>query len=123
MDGLAGDRARIGLHLRIQCPILHGKPLPVGAPIDSERRLIGTTSLRDILVATSDSKIEDIMHRNVISVYVDDDKEEVAKKLSDYDFLAISVVDHDNRLVGIVTVDDVVDVVQLTLGCRFFLER
>ena len=79
--------------------------------VDSNRMLIGFVSLRDILLAPSYNKIEDVMHKIVISMHVDDDNEIVAKKLSDYDFLAIPVVDDGNRLVGIVTVDDVVDVV------------
>ncbi|MCA9408273.1 MAG: magnesium transporter [Candidatus Omnitrophica bacterium] len=79
--------------------------------IDSDRKLLGFVSLRDILVAPSQKLIEDIMHKNVISANVNDDKEEVANKLSDYNFLAIPIVDNDERLVGIVTVDDVVDVV------------
>jgi len=79
--------------------------------IDGERKLIGFISLRDILVAPSNSKIEDVMHKNVISARVDEDKEIIAKRISDYDFLAIPIVDEGNRLVGIVTVDDVVDVV------------
>lgn len=79
--------------------------------IDGERKLIGFISLRDILVEPSNSKIEDVMHKNVISARVDEDKEIVAKRISDYDFLAIPIVDEGERLVGIVTVDDVVDVV------------
>lgn len=79
--------------------------------VDSDRKLIGFVSLREILLAPSHNKIEEIMHKNVISTHVDDDKEIVAKKFSDYNFLAIPVVDNGNRLVGIVTVDDVVDVV------------
>ena len=79
--------------------------------VDNNRTLIGFISLRDILLAPSYNKIEDIMHKNVINIHVDDDNEIVAKRLSDYDFLAIPVVDDGNRLVGIVTVDDVVDVV------------
>jgi len=79
--------------------------------IDGERKLIGFISLRDILVEPSNSKIEDVMHKNVISARVDEDKEIVAKRISDYDFLAIPIIDEGDRLVGIVTVDDVVDVV------------
>jgi magnesium transporter len=79
--------------------------------IDSERRLIGIVSLRDILLAPRSKKIEDIMNKNVISDNVSEDSEIVAKRLSDYDFLAIPIVDQANRLVGIVTHDDVVDVV------------
>jgi len=79
--------------------------------IDEERRLLGFVSLREILVAPSNKLISDIMHKNVISANVNDDNEDVAKKLSDYDFLAIPIVADENRLVGIVTIDDVVDIV------------
>jgi len=79
--------------------------------VDGERKLIGFVSLRDLLVKSSNSIIEDVMHKNVISAHVDEDKEVVAKQLSDYDFLAIPIIDEESRLVGIVTVDDVVDVV------------
>jgi len=78
---------------------------------DEEKKLIGFISLKKLIVSRSDALINDIMNENVISVNVNEDKEIVAKKLSDYDFLAIPVVDDNNRLIGIVTVDDVVDVV------------
>ncbi len=80
--------------------------------LDKERRLLGLVSLKNILLAKSDRFIEDIINTNVISVYAQEDVEIVAKKLSDYDFLAIPVVDSDNKLLGIVTIDDVVDVVR-----------
>ncbi|MDD5504625.1 MAG: magnesium transporter [Candidatus Omnitrophica bacterium] len=79
--------------------------------IDEERKLIGFVSLKDIIVAESTSVIKDIMHTNVITANVSDDKEAVAKKLADYDILALPVVDEDNKLVGIVTHDDIVDVI------------
>ncbi len=79
--------------------------------IDGDRKLTGFISLRDILVAPSNSIIADVMHKNVISACVDEDKEVVAKRLSNYDFLAIPIVDDANKLIGIVTVDDIVDVV------------
>lgn len=79
--------------------------------VEDDRKLVGFISLRDILVAPSHKKIEEVMHKNVISAHVDEDKEVIAKKLSDYNFLAIPIVDDGSRLVGIVTVDDVVDVV------------
>lgn len=80
--------------------------------IDERRTLLGFVSLRDIILAPSYRKVSEIMHTNVISAHLNDDKEEVAKKLSDYNFLAIPIVDHENRLVGIVTVDDVIEVVE-----------
>lgn len=79
--------------------------------IGKERILLGFVSLKDLLVSGADKIVRDIMHTNIISGLVSDDKEDIAKKLSDYDLLAIPIVDTDNRLVGIVTVDDVVDVI------------
>jgi len=79
--------------------------------IDSERKLLGFVTLKDMIVAPSHKMVADIMLRNLISANVNEDKEEVAKKLNDYDFLAIPIVNDLNQLVGIVTVDDVVDVV------------
>ncbi len=78
---------------------------------DNERHLFGFVSLKDLLVNPSDRVVKDIMHVNIISALVNEDKELVAKKLSDYNLLAIPIVDPENRLVGIVTVDDVVDVI------------
>jgi magnesium transporter len=80
--------------------------------IDNERKLLGFISLKDILLANGNELIKDIMHTNIISAPVDEDKEQVAKKLSDYDLLAIPIVDAGDKLIGIVTVDDVVDVIQ-----------
>ncbi|MGA8941305.1 MAG: magnesium transporter [Thermoactinomyces sp.] len=77
---------------------------------DSSQRLVGVLSLRDLLIAQPDEKISNLMHERVISVPVDMDQEEVAKILSRYDFLAIPVVNQKNRLLGIVTVDDIIDV-------------
>jgi len=79
--------------------------------IDTERKLLGFVSLKNILLAKSDNFIKDIMNTKVINVNAQEDVEVVAQKLRDYDFLAIPVVDNDNKLLGIVTVDDVVDVV------------
>lgn len=79
--------------------------------VDEQRKLIGFISLRDILLEPSGSRVEDVMNKNVISARVDEDKEIVAKRLSDYDFLALPIVDEEGRLVGIVTIDDVMDVV------------
>lgn len=79
--------------------------------VDQERHLLGFVSLKDLLVAGSAEKVKNIMHPNVISSLVSDDKELVAKKLSDYDLLAIPIIDTSNRLIGIVTVDDVVDII------------
>ena len=80
--------------------------------IDDKRHLIGLVSLRTLLLSEEDDVIADIMERHLISVHTLDDQEAVARTLSKYDFLAVPVVDRENRLVGIVTVDDAMDVLQ-----------
>jgi magnesium transporter len=77
-----------------------------------DRRLVGTLSLRDLVVARPEQRISEIMTENVVSVQTDTDQEEVARIIQRYDFLAVPVVDHENRLVGIVTVDDILDIVE-----------
>ena len=79
---------------------------------DENRRLLGLVSVRTLLLAEEDDVIGDIMESDVISVDTRTDQEEVARLLSRYDFVAIPVVDAENRLVGIVTVDDAIDVLQ-----------
>ncbi len=78
--------------------------------VDTNRSLIGVTTVKDLLMHDYDAKINDFMEENVISVTTNEDKEEVAKMFDKYDFLALPVVDNENRLVGIVTVDDAMDV-------------
>ena len=80
--------------------------------IDEQRHLIGFVSLRKLIQAKPQSPILDIIERDVISVRVDDDQEYVAQEIARYDFIAIPVVDNQNRLVGIVTHDDAADVMQ-----------
>ncbi|MBR4545678.1 MAG: magnesium transporter [Oscillibacter sp.] len=80
--------------------------------IDEGRRLMGMLTIRTILLAEEDDIIGDIMERNFIYVRTMDDQEAVARALSRYDFLALPVVDKEERLVGIVTVDDAIDVLQ-----------
>ena len=79
---------------------------------DASRHLTGILSLRDLVVADPEARIGDVMTREVISVSTDTDQEEVARAIQRYDFLAIPVVDREQRLVGIVTVDDVIDVIE-----------
>ena len=78
---------------------------------DASRRLLGWVELRDLLFAKKTDLIEDIMYTAVISTTTSDDKETVANLISKYDLLALPVVDSENRLVGIVTVDDALDVI------------
>lgn len=80
--------------------------------LDNQRKLKGTIALRYLLLNNPDNKIGDIMHENVISIHTLMDQEEVARQFQKYDFTAMPVVDNEDRLVGIITVDDVVDILQ-----------
>src|SRR4051812_5145348 len=79
--------------------------------VDQNRKLVGVVSYRDLLIADANEKIRNIMYERILSVTVTTDQEEVARMIERYDFLAIPVVDEDKVLVGIVTVDDIIDVV------------
>ncbi len=79
---------------------------------DGSRHLTGILSLRDLVIADPNERIGDVMTRDVINVSTDTDQEEVARAIQRYDFLAVPVVDREQRLVGIVTVDDVIDVIE-----------
>lgn len=77
---------------------------------ESDRTLVGVVTAMDLMLAETDTLISELMETNVISAKTDDEQSSVVKKFSDYDFLALPVVDGSNRLVGIVTVDDAIDV-------------
>lgn len=79
---------------------------------DAARRLTGILSLRDLVTAEPEQTIGEIMTRDALCVHTDTDQEEVARLIQRYDFLAVPVVDREQRLVGIVTVDDVIDIIQ-----------
>lgn len=79
---------------------------------DSSRHLIGVTTVKELLLHDNDDKIEDFMETNTISVGTHDDKETAVQLFDKYNFLALPVVDMENRLVGIITVDDAMDVLQ-----------
>lgn len=79
---------------------------------DNNGRLIGISTVKDLLLADDDDLVKDLMEENVISVNTLDDQEQVAQMFSNYNFLALPVVDNENRLVGIVTIDDAIDVIQ-----------
>src|SRR6202043_3049916 len=74
-------------------------------------RLRGVVSLRDLILAPRHTQMRDLMETNVVSVRVSDDPEQVVKEMARYDLLAVPVVDEQNRMVGIITHDDVMDVV------------
>ncbi|HLF55248.1 MAG TPA: magnesium transporter [Thermoanaerobaculia bacterium] len=80
--------------------------------VDRDRHLVGVTSLRQLLLSKPEQRLGEIMQREVIKARVDDDQEQVAHQAARYDLLAVPVVDDQNRLVGIVTVDDIIDVVK-----------
>ncbi|MBQ2212014.1 MAG: magnesium transporter, partial [Ruminococcus sp.] len=79
---------------------------------DDYNRLIGIITVKDLLLADDDDLVKDMMEENVISVHTLDDQEMVARIFSDYDFLALPVVDNEQRIVGIVTIDDAIDVIR-----------
>jgi len=79
---------------------------------DSNRKLLGIVSIRDLLLAEENSTMQEIMTEDVISALTSDDREKVSLDFVKYDFSAMPVVDDENRLVGIVTIDDVIDVIQ-----------
>ena len=80
--------------------------------ISSTRKLEGIVTVKDLLLSDDDTVIEDLMDRNVIFATTTEDQESVSEKFSDYDLMAMPVVDTEGRLVGIVTVDDVIDVME-----------
>lgn len=80
--------------------------------LDDQKRLVGVLSLRDLIIAEDDQVVGDLMSENVVSVSVGRDQEDVAQMMRDYDFLALPVVDFQNHLLGIITVDDILDVME-----------
>lgn len=82
------------------------------AYVTENRRLVGIVTVKDLFLAEEDDKIDDIMETNIISVSTHEDREVVANMFRKYDFLALPVTDNDDRLVGIVTFDDVMDVIE-----------
>lgn len=80
--------------------------------VDDRHHLVGVVSLRQLLTVPPSTPLKKIMSTNVISVDTDTDQEEVARQVALYDLLAIPVTDHENKLVGVITVDDVIDVIE-----------
>lgn len=92
--------------------VLIRKPLISAMVLDQSRKLVGTVSLRRLLLSQPDELIGEIMHENIITITTRTDQEEVARIFQKYDFTSMPVVDSENRLVGIITVDDVVDIME-----------
>lgn len=78
--------------------------------VNDQKQLVGVVSLRSLIVSGNQTLIKDIMNDRIYSVSVSEDQEEVARKMQDYDFLALPVIDFQKRLLGIITIDDIVDV-------------
>ncbi|MDN5436827.1 MAG: magnesium transporter, partial [Lactococcus sp.] len=79
--------------------------------LDSGKQLLGVISLRSLLISHDDTLISDIVNEHIIKVDVDEPQERVARYFRDYDLLALPVISHDNLMLGIVTVDDIIDVI------------
>ena len=80
--------------------------------LDQQRVLVGTVALRTLLIRDEDDQIGDIMQENVVKIRTNTDQEEAARMFQKYDFTVIPVVDQEDRMVGIITIDDVVDIIQ-----------
>ncbi len=78
--------------------------------LDADRRLVGSVSLRDLIVAPRQSKVRDLMQTEIVTALADDDQEQVVHKIQQYDLIALPIVNEDDVLVGIVTYDDAMDV-------------
>lgn len=96
------------MHVKEQAPDV--ETIYVIFAVNEAGQLVGVFSLRDLITAENDSYIEDVMSERVISVNVADDQEDVAQVIRDYDFIAVPVVDYQNHLLGIITIDDILDV-------------
>jgi magnesium transporter len=79
--------------------------------VDKHRKLIGFLSLKDLIIARRDSRIGEIMHREVIYAHVGDDQEDAARKIQKYDLIALPIINGNEALVGIITHDDAIDII------------
>ena len=96
------------MHVKEQAP--DAETIYVIFAVNDHKQLVGVLSLRDLIVAENDAYIEDVMSERVVSANVADDQEDVAQKMRDYDFIAMPVVDYQDHLLGIITIDDILDV-------------
>ena len=97
---------------RIRAVGLDSETINICYVLDASRELVGTVALRYLLLSQGDKLVSDIMHENVISIHTLMDQEQVAAQFKKYDFTAMPVVDNENRMVGIITVDDIVDIME-----------
>ncbi|KGP90703.1 magnesium transporter MgtE [Pontibacillus chungwhensis BH030062] len=98
------------LHLKREAP--DAETIYYVFVIDEDKHLVGVISLRDLIIAEEDWYISEVMSDRVVSVQVGEDQEDVAQLMRDYDFLALPVVDFQNHMLGIITVDDIMDVME-----------
>ncbi len=97
---------------RIRAVGLDSETINICYVLDPWRELVGTVALRYLLLSDGEDIIRDIMHENVIAINTLMDQEQVAAQFKKYDFTAMPVVDNENRMVGIITVDDIVDIME-----------
>ncbi|WP_102028064.1 magnesium transporter [Salirhabdus sp. Marseille-P4669] len=98
------------LHLRKEAP--EAETIYYIYVIDGEKHLVGVISLRDLIIAEEDWVIRDVMSDRIVAAQASEDQEDVARMMRDYDLLALPVVDFQNHLLGIITVDDIIDVME-----------
>lgn len=98
------------LHLRAEAP--DAETIYYTYVVDQDKKLVGVISLRNLIIAEKDWLISEVMSDRIVSVAVGDDQEHVAQMMRDYDFLALPVVDFQNHILGIITVDDILDVME-----------
>ena len=96
-------------HLRLEAP--NKETIYYTYVVDETRRLVGVVSLKDLVLALPSRPVRDVMQDDFVSAKIDEDREVVAQRLQEYDLLALPIVDADERLVGIVTHDDILDVI------------
>lgn len=80
--------------------------------VDRTDKLLGVVSLKDLIIAQPEKEIDEIMHTKLIAIPIDMDQEQVAKRIARYDFLALPVIDKEGKIKGIITVDDLIDVIR-----------
>ena len=97
---------------RIRKIALDSETVNICYVLDAQRVLLGTVALRYLVILNPDALIGEIMNENVISIGTMTDQEEAARMFQKYDFTAMPVVDNENRMVGIIPIDDVVDIIQ-----------
>ncbi|KRM19223.1 Mg2+ transporter [Ligilactobacillus hayakitensis DSM 18933 = JCM 14209] len=110
VDIVGNQTVRSAMHI-IKSEALEAETIYYIYVIDDEEKLVGVLTLRDLLTNDDDIMISDIMNTPVMSVQVTEDQEEVAQTIKDYNFLALPVTDYDDKLIGIINVDDIIDVI------------